>query len=118
MTFRDVVAEDVTKTLQNEDEMAVSVTYTVIASTPVASTIVVFLEDLAGVEFIRDVSADFNEDRQAFWISSADIATPKKGDTITYDGKIYKLDSSQENDEEGQTWECVYKTRLKGHASL
>jgi hypothetical protein len=117
MTWKDVVAADVIKTFQNTDEMGVTVTYTVTA-TAAASSIVVFLEDLAGVEFIREVSTDFNEDRQAFWISAADIASPVKGDTITYDSKIYKLDTSSEVDEEGQTWECIYKPIVKRHGQI
>lgn len=116
MTWKDVVEADVIKTFQNTDEMGESVTYTTSAGS--ASTIIVFIEDLAGVEFIREVHTDYDEDRQAFWISKADIAAPKKGDTITFDSKIYKLDTSSEVDEEGSTWECIYKPIVKRHGQV
>ena len=117
MTWKDVVEADVVRIFQNTDEMAVSVTYTVTA-TSTASTITVFLEELAGLEFIRETSTDYDEDRQAFMINLVDIATPKKGDTITYNGKIYKLDTASENDEQTQTWECIYRSIVKKHGQV
>lgn len=116
MAWKDVVAADVVRAFQNEEEMGVSVTYTTVSGT--ATTIIVFIEDLAGVDFVREVNADYKEDRQAFFISLADIASPSKGDTITFNSNIYKLDVSVENDEEGETWECVYRPVTKRHGSL